>query len=457
MLPGFSYLHALGSGGFADVFLYEQGMPRRKVAVKVLLSEVVDENVRRMFQSEANLMAQLSSHPSILTVYQASVASDGRPYLVMELCSGALAERYRRAPLSVLEALRIAIRIGSAVETAHRAGVLHRDIKPSNILLTAYGHPVLADFGIAASLSELANDELVGISIPWSAPEVLAEETAGSIASEVWALGATVYSLLAGRSPFEIPGEQNGANELRARIARAKLPPLGRPDAPASLEAALKRSMSRRPEQRQRSVLELVRDFQAAERELGGEATPIDVAMDDWALASIAELDDRTLVRGNGGRAVAGGRRRRRSGSPSVATLVRHSSDTHAPGTGPSPEQRRNQLLTWLLATVAIVLIAVGTVATMSLIRAKPGEIPRVANIGAERSADSVRFNWADPGMTNADQYSVHLGDNPPVMQRTNEFIVDAQPGERVCLMVVVNRDGRNGEPSDQKCVELPE
>ena len=143
VLPGFSYIHVLGSGGFADVFLYEQNMPRRQVAVKVMLSEVVNDQVRQMFQAEANLMAQLSGHPAILTVYQAGVSADGRPYLVMELCSASLSERYRRERISVAEVLRIAVKIGSAVETAHRAGVLHRDIKPSNILLTAYGHPVL--------------------------------------------------------------------------------------------------------------------------------------------------------------------------------------------------------------------------------------------------------------------------------------------------------------------------
>ena len=206
VLPGFSYVHVLGSGGFADVFLYEQNMPRRQVAVKVMLSEVVNDQVRQMFQAEANLMAQLSAHPSILTVYQASVSSDGRPYLVMELCSASLSERYRREPLPVPEVLRIGIKIGSAVETAHQAGVLHRDIKPSNILLTAYGHPVLSDFGIASTLTRPKDQESVGLSIPWSAPEVLLDETPGTVASEVWSLAATVYSLLAGRSPFEIPG-----------------------------------------------------------------------------------------------------------------------------------------------------------------------------------------------------------------------------------------------------------
>src|SRR5690606_20341825 len=112
-------------------------MPRRQVAVKVMLSEVVNDQVRQMFQAEANLMAQLSAHPSILTIYQAGVSSDGRPYLVMELCSPSLSQRYRLERLPISEVLRVAVRIGSAIETAHRAGVLHRDIKPSNILMTA--------------------------------------------------------------------------------------------------------------------------------------------------------------------------------------------------------------------------------------------------------------------------------------------------------------------------------
>ena len=315
ILPGFSHIHVLGSGGFADVFLYEQNMPRRQVAVKVMLSEVVNDQVRQMFQAEANLMAQLSAHPSILTVYQASVSSDGRPYLVMELCSSSLSQRYRTERLPVAEVLRIAIKIGSAVETAHRAGVLHRDIKPSNILLTAYGHPVLSDFGIAATLSESVSQEAIGMSIPWSAPEVLMDETAGTVESEVWALAATVYSLLAGRSPFEIPGESNRSTDLITRINRAKTQPIGRADVPQSLERTLSRAMSRNPKNRPASVLELIREFQSIESELGVPQTPVEVAMDDWALATVADLEDRTRVRGVSGASVpsVSGRRRRRA------------------------------------------------------------------------------------------------------------------------------------------------
>jgi serine/threonine protein kinase len=382
ILPGFSYIHVLGSGGFADVFLYEQNMPRRQVAVKVMLAEVVNDQVRQMFQAEANLMAQLSAHPSILTVYQASVSSDGRPYLVMELCSSSLSQRYRAERLPVAEVLRIAIKIGSAIETAHMAGVLHRDIKPSNILLTAYGHPVLSDFGIAATLSESDSQQAVGMSIPWSAPEVLMDETAGTIESEVWAFAATVYSLIAGRSPFEVPGESNTSVDLISRINRAKAQPIGRSDVPASLERALARGMSKAPKNRPASVIELVRELQSIETELGVAQTPVEVAVDDWALATVADLEDRTRVRAvaDASGSVSPNRRRRRAAqSPSnyeaVGTLMKNSDHRATDGQRSlgnrsaghrsfgatrAPDGKRMQTLAWILVACAALVIALG-------------------------------------------------------------------------------------------------
>ncbi|RZI92460.1 MAG: serine/threonine protein kinase, partial [Microbacterium sp.] len=198
VLGGFTYVRPLGTGGFADVFLFEQDLPRRSVAVKVLLKDIVDEGLLRMFNAEADVMARLSAHPSILTVYEASISADGRPYLVMEYCPTSLTTRYRREPMSVPEVLQIGVRIASALETAHRSGLLHRDIKPSNILITAYGAPVLSDFGIAAAVSgRTGADEVFAMSVPWSAPEIVDERIPGSITAEVWSLGATVYSLLA--------------------------------------------------------------------------------------------------------------------------------------------------------------------------------------------------------------------------------------------------------------------
>ncbi|WP_291045400.1 serine/threonine-protein kinase [Herbiconiux sp.] len=315
-LPGFTPVRVLGAGGFADVFLFEQNMPRRQVAVKVMLPEVVNDQVRRMFQVEADLMATLSAHPSILTVYEAGVSSDGRPYLVMELCSSSLGQSYRRQPLPVAEVLRIGVKIGGALHTAHQQGILHRDVKPSNILLTAYGAPVLSDFGISSTTRGSAAAQAVGLSIPWSAPEVVAEETQGTVASEVWALAATLYSLLAGRSPFEEPGTKSAPGDLARRIVKSRLPPIGRDDVPASLERVLAGALSKKPRERPASALELLRELQAVETELGLGQTSADIAMAEWASGYARDDDERTvLYSGHSGHSGHSGR----SGAASTA------------------------------------------------------------------------------------------------------------------------------------------
>nr|BFF09414.1 hypothetical protein GCM10025699_07170 [Microbacterium flavescens] len=222
-LPGFTYVDLLGSGGFADVYLYEQALPKRRVAVKVLLTERMSSGSVAEFTAEANVMAMLSTHPAIVTIYQAGVAQDGRPYLVMEYCPKPnLQVRYRREPFTIAESLRVGVQVAAAVETAHRAGVLHRDIKPANILVTEYNRPALTDFGIASTTSAAA--ESAGLSIPWSPPESFADVPRSDPQSDVYALGATVYTLLAGRSPFELPGQRNTAAELIQRIETAPLP-----------------------------------------------------------------------------------------------------------------------------------------------------------------------------------------------------------------------------------------
>ncbi|MFJ6678973.1 serine/threonine-protein kinase [Microbacterium sp. NPDC091382] len=286
-ISGFTYVRPLGTGGFADVFLFEQNLPRRPVAVKVLLEDVVDENVLRMFNAEADVMARLSAHPSILTIHEASVSADGRPYLVMEYCPTSLTHRYRREEIPVAEVLQLGVKIGSALETAHRAGLLHRDIKPSNILVTAFGSPVLSDFGIAAAVEARPDtEEVFAMSVPWSAPEVVDERVSGSIAAEVWSLGATVYSLLAGRSPFERPGRgQNTRDQLKSRIRKAAYAPIGRSDVPPELDAVLARALSRDPAARHPTAAAFAHDLQVIQHRMGVPHTPLEVAVDEWAAA----------------------------------------------------------------------------------------------------------------------------------------------------------------------------
>ncbi|WP_426592500.1 serine/threonine-protein kinase [Cellulomonas sp. McL0617] len=276
-LPGYEPVRVLGLGGFADVFLYEQQLPRREVAVKVLLAGSLDDDVRSRFQTEANLMAQLSHHPSIVTIYHAAIAADGRPFLVMEYCSRpGLADRYRQERISVPEALRIGIRLASAVETAHRAGILHRDIKPANVLTTDFGWPALTDFGIAATTGQ-GGGATVGMSIPWSPPELLGEHPTGDERSDVYSLAATIYSLLAGRTPFEIAGGQNSAQQLVARIERSPLPPTGRDDVPPALFQVLDKAMAKVPARRYDSAAAVARALQQVESDLRLPVTPLDL------------------------------------------------------------------------------------------------------------------------------------------------------------------------------------
>ncbi|GAA1802928.1 serine/threonine-protein kinase [Agromyces neolithicus] len=452
-LPGFEFVRVLGSGGFADVFLYEQNMPRRLVAVKVLLAGLVNDDMRQMFQAEANLMAQLSSHPSILTVYQASVAADGRPYLVMEYCSASIGQRYRATQLPLGEVLSIGVRIASAVETAHQQGVLHRDIKPSNILTTAFGHPVLSDFGIAATLGQVESSDTVGLSIPWSAPEVLHDEVSGTVASEVWSLGATVYSLLAGRSPFEVTGGDNGTSAVMARIAKAKVTPTGRDDVPPSLEAVLARAMSRSPAARQANALEFIRDLQSVEEELGLAQTPLEVVIDDWAVVTTIDGDERTRVSAVSSPALRGKARRRR-GTPAastgaVATQSREASSSTAAGAG-----RRAPRLVWGVSIVAVLLLAISGAGVWAVVQGTRS-IPVVGDVEGTADGATVTFTWSDPGLQSDDVYIVSVDGTRSPAQREPRMSLDARDRDRVCATVVVSRDGKSGQPSVERCVDI--
>lgn len=287
LLPGLDYVRPLGSGGFADVFLYQQDMPRRQVAVKVLPIGERDPDLLRMFNAEADVLAHLSAHPAIVTVYQAGISADGRPYIVMEYCPGSLAQRYRIERIPTEDVMAIAVRLAGALESAHRAGLIHRDIKPSNILITTFGSAVLADFGISSTLARSQGDEVLAMSIPWSAPEVVAEHTGGTIASEVWGLGATVYSLLAGHSPFERREKGQNTRELmRRRIARATFVRIARDDVPDALQQVLATAMARDPDRRYRSAAEFGEAVRDVQRSAGLAPTPLEVPAAEWMPAS---------------------------------------------------------------------------------------------------------------------------------------------------------------------------
>jgi serine/threonine protein kinase len=264
-LPGYRFIEHIGAGGNAQVYLYEQDLPLRKVAVKVLNDSALSEAARRRFTAEANVTADLA-HRHIVQVFDAKVTADGRPYIVMPYYPKPnLSVRARRSHFSVADVLRIGIQIGSAVETSHRRGVLHHDIKPQNILTDSYGEPALTDFGIATTKG---GDGPEGLSVPWSPPEILFGTAPGDQRADVYSLGATLWHLLVGRSPFEQPGGDNGTFALTGRIKSDPPPRTQRADVPDSLERLLRQAIAKDPAARPQSAMELIRGLQSVEQEL---------------------------------------------------------------------------------------------------------------------------------------------------------------------------------------------
>lgn len=287
-IPGLVFVQPLGSGGYADVFLYEQQSPRMPVAVKVLKSEGLTDALRAQFGEEADTMAALGDHPYIVQVFRSGTSDDGRPYLVMKYYPPPnLAMRARAERFSVEEVLRTGIQLASAVETAHRAHITHRDIKPANVLVSAYGAPGLTDFGIAGRGGQVGADgevaestDDVGVSVPWAPPEVLYGQSNGDHRADVYSLAATLWQLLVGRSPFEQSGGDNSAYALMPRIRTAPVPGTGRPDVPPGLERLLAQAMAKDPAHRPGSALELARALQVIEQQQRLARTPI-VVLDE--------------------------------------------------------------------------------------------------------------------------------------------------------------------------------
>lgn len=279
-IPGANPKRLLGAGGFADVFLYEQRVPRRDVAVKILRPGGTRRDHHR-FTTEADLMARLSSHPSIVSVYGAGTVEEERNYLIMEYCPPPhLGKLAASQPFPLTRALEIGIQLAGAVETIHRVGYLHRDIKPASILLTPFGRPVLGDFGIAAPIGlSIEKDEFGGGSPPWASPEQQLDRESLTPASDVYALAATIYTLLAGRSPHvDVSGaDRNDQPSMIDRVLHRQIPPIGRHDIPEQLERVLATAMATSPRGRYASAIALARALQQVQTDLCLAITQLDV------------------------------------------------------------------------------------------------------------------------------------------------------------------------------------
>lgn len=258
---GFAGAREIGRGGFGVVYQCAQTDLDRVVAVKVLTDDLAEENRERFFR-EQRAMGRLTGYPNIVNVLQVGVTGSGKPFIVMPFYShGSLDERIRRhGPLPLDDVLQIGIRLADALEAAHRQGIVHRDVKPGNILLTEYGEPALTDFGIAHITGgfETAKGILTG-SPAFTAPEVLGGATP-TPASDIYALGATLFCALTGHAAFERrSGEQLVAQFIR--ITDESVPDLRDRGIADDVAVVIERAMARHPEDRQPSALVLAENL----------------------------------------------------------------------------------------------------------------------------------------------------------------------------------------------------
>jgi serine/threonine protein kinase len=197
-IPGLTDLSLLAVGGYATIFRATQGSVGREVAVKVENRTLENERDQVRFLREARAAGRMSSHPHVVDLIDAGVTEDNHPYLIMELCAGSY---HDKMPLPVAEVRQIGVKIAYALADAHDLGVVHRDVKPANILVSNFGEPALADFGLAI-LAELRDPHVtLEVMTPAYAPPEAFKRADPAPAGDVYALCATLYALLRGAPP----------------------------------------------------------------------------------------------------------------------------------------------------------------------------------------------------------------------------------------------------------------
>jgi serine/threonine-protein kinase PknK len=215
-------------------------------------------------------------------MYDSFTLPDGRPVLVLELCSGSLAQHLagvsESGALPAHEAVAIAAKLAGALETAHRGGVLHRDVRPENVLITAYGEPALSEFGVSRlrSAGVPATAELFDFPGPHVAPELLLGQEA-TAATDVYGLASLLYQLLAGLPPMAAyAGEMPSATILR--ILRDPARPIDAPEVPYALSDLLLWALAKDPAQRPPSAAWFAEELGRIEARNGWSRTPSLVA-----------------------------------------------------------------------------------------------------------------------------------------------------------------------------------
>lgn len=257
-------IDTLGEGGMANVYLAEDIILQRKVAVKILRLDLQNEpQTQARFQREALATSELS-HPNIVSVLD--VGTDhGLPYMVMEYVDGPNLKEYiqKNSPLDLNEIIRIMDQILSAVALAHKHNVIHRDLKPQNILMDKRGNIKIADFGIAVALnqSSITQTNSVMGSVHYMSPE----QTRGGMVtkqSDIYSLGIILYELITGTVPF------NGDTPVAIALKHAQepIPSIRKKDSsvPQALENVVLKATAKDPRDRYATAQEMKADLDSS-------------------------------------------------------------------------------------------------------------------------------------------------------------------------------------------------
>jgi serine/threonine protein kinase len=258
-------LHKLGQGGMGVVYAAEDPSLGRRVALKTITHS--DEESRQRFRREARAAASVS-HPHACQIFEIGEDS-GRLFIAMELLDGEpLAERLKRGPLTLAEALSLGREMLSALDALHAQGVIHRDVKPSNVFLTSRGTKLL-DFGLARQLSgdsggalslegDLTRSGLIVGTPRYMAPEQVLGDPIDA-RTDVFATGAVLFEALAGRVAF--PGTK--AVEVMHATLHEQPPALAGPPAVVAFDRVVRRALAKSPAERYPTAMAMSRDLEA--------------------------------------------------------------------------------------------------------------------------------------------------------------------------------------------------
>ena len=257
----YEILERIGTGGMAIVYKAKCHRLNRLVAIKILKSDLAqNEEFRRRFNAESQAVAQLS-HPNIVSVYDVSRGGD-MEYIVMELIDGITLKQYmeKRGQLNWRESLHFITQIMRGLSHAHSRGIIHRDIKPQNIMVLRDGSVKVADFGIAclADSAQTLTQEALG-SVHYISPEQ-ARGDRPDARSDIYSSGVVLYEMLTGRLPFE------GESAVSVAIQHLSSIPLApreiNPDIPEQLELICMKAMAPDLEHRYQSADAMIADLE---------------------------------------------------------------------------------------------------------------------------------------------------------------------------------------------------